>query len=245
MTHTHDEQPHKTMRLSTPFSQFAGHNPINENTAHQKRRTEDRPDLSLEIRSLRRSKARLQSERDSLKESVSELRHACMHDHMTDVLNRRGLEHAYTQLSKIKPKKMTDRGHVLVFLDGDGFGQINKIYGDDIGDRVIIEIAQSLKKFTRKTDIVARKGGDEFVVILRHVTEQDMHRLIYGPRGLQERLNRNTRLTLTDVTLMITCSIGVAYFNGSENLIDVLRTADIDMRTHKQARKAISQKIQG
>jgi diguanylate cyclase (GGDEF)-like protein len=246
MTHTHDDQPHKTMRLSTPFAAFAGYKPTNENVTvpKNKRRAEDHINLALQLRSLRRSKTRLSSQRDKLKAHISQLRHTCEHDSMTGVLNRYGLEKSYDRLTKAKRSTLADHGHILVFLDGDGFGQINKIYGDDVGDRVICAISESLKKYTRKTDIVARKGGDEFVVILRNVSVADMERLIRGPRGLQERLNRHTRVTLDDITLMITCSIGVTHFRGTESLTDVLRAADTDMRVHKQARKAIAQKHQ-
>jgi diguanylate cyclase len=245
MIHTQENEPQKKWRLSTPFTEFAKYLPMNENGTAEKRRAEDHVDLALELRSLRRSKARLQTERDHLKECVDELRHACTHDHMTGLLNRHGLEEAYGRLAHAKPSKLHEKGNLLVFLDGDGFGQINKIYGDDIGDRVIIEISNSLKKYTRKTDIIARKGGDEFVVIFRHVTMDDMARLIHGPRGLQERLNRNTRVTLDDVTLMITCSLGVTHFMGHEPLVDVLRAADTDMRTYKQARKSAASKVYG
>ena len=242
MIHTRNDETYKILRLSVPFSKLGKYKPINQNGLKRKRRANDFSGLSLEVRSLRRSKARLESERNSLKESIEKLRFASTHDHMTGLLNRHGLELAYDRLAHARSSKLSEKGHVLVFLDGDGFGQINKIYRDDVGDQVINEISKSLKKYTRKTDIITRKGGDEFVVIFRHVTERDMQRLIFGPRGLQERLNHNTRISLDHVTLLVTCSIGMTHFTGTENLGDVLRAADADMRSHKQMRKAIAQK---
>lgn len=219
-----------------PFSELVKPSQ-NQNHTRYRRRQSDETAQTLELRRLRRARARWVNERDNLKQKISHLRVACEHDHLTRVYNRRGLDAA---LERLRKSPNADQAtHALVFLDGDGFGQINKIYGDDVGDRVIQAIAQSLDRHTRRSDIVARKGGDEFIVILRHVRAADLARLINGPRGLQNRINRQTHVDLEACSLIINCSLGATLFKAEEKLEDILRRADAAMRANKLSRKSL------
>lgn len=227
--------PHHTPNLRSPFAAFAAFQ--NNQTRHRRRMDDDARNQSPEVRVLRRQNARLLAERDTLKTRVNELRHACESDPLTGVYNRRGLERAFDKMKKTKPTQ--GRGHVLVFLDGDQFGQVNKMYGDDVGDRVIAAIAGSLQHYTRKTDVVARKGGDEFIILLRNVPLDKLETVLRGSRGLQHRVNTHTSVSVGAAELVVNCSMGGTFFGADDTLDDVLRRADTAMRGNKMIRKAV------
>ncbi len=86
-------------------------------------------------------------------------------DPLTGVLNRRGLDRALAQLAE------RGRPFGLVHIDLDRFKQINDLFGHATGDQVLIEVAGRLRKTVRAQDLVARIGGDEFVVVLVDLSE--------------------------------------------------------------------------
>lgn len=86
------------------------------------------------------------------------LEHAAMHDETTDLPNRRRLEHLSIDLSHGGPVS-------VIFIDLDGFKDVNDRLGHEHGDEVLRAVAERLKLHVRETDVVARYGGDEFVVV--------------------------------------------------------------------------------
>lgn len=86
-------------------------------------------------------------------------------DRLTGLVNRRGLERAFVQLSNFSTAAPQE-GHVLMLIDLDHFKQINDSYGHLVGDRLLQSVAQVLNRHTRSADIVARLGGDEFAIVL-------------------------------------------------------------------------------
>lgn len=97
----------------------------------------------------------------------AELRHAAWYDELTGVPNRRLLQ------DRAKAALAACHRHqgrlALVYLDIDGFKQVNDSYGHAAGDALLKEVAQRLQGCVRETDTVARLGGDEFVVLLGEV----------------------------------------------------------------------------
>lgn len=83
-------------------------------------------------------------------------------DSLTTLSNRRGLNEA---LAEQLPLASTDRMLVIYMLDLDGFKPVNDLYGHDIGDELLVAIGKRLTGIMRSEDIVARVGGDEFVVV--------------------------------------------------------------------------------
>ncbi|MCW2576674.1 MAG: Diguanylate cyclase with domain [Modestobacter sp.] len=150
------------------------------------------------------------------------------HDHLTDLPNRAHLHEL------INSELRRDREPVTVlFLDVDGFKDVNDTLGHEVGDGLLRELAGRLSSHTRGEDTVGRLGGDEFVVLCRNCD-------VDGALALAERFQatfdepfqlgeRNTRLTV---------SIGVATAPGGNSDVrstDLVRDADLAMYAAKSA----------
>lgn len=89
---------------------------------------------------------------------LSRLEHASGHDELTGLLNRRGFDCALAQQLEGR------RAFTLLYLDLDGFKQVNDGHGHDLGDQVLRAVAQGWERTLRAGDVLARLGGDEFVL---------------------------------------------------------------------------------
>ncbi len=154
-----------------------------------------------------------------LEETQHRLREDAMLDPLTGLLNRRGLQHrvqgylAYMQ-------RMQQSAAVLL-LDLDHFKRVNDRYGHDCGDQVLIRTAQLLRQLLRQGDLVARWGGEEFLIILPN-TDQAMAEQI-AHRICTELLHQDWQ----DLGLaQLTTSIGGAFIPPGELLENALRQAD-------------------
>ena len=116
----------------------------------------------------------LRSTADELVRSNSELAkatellsHVAHHDHLTNLPNRKRFHEQLRQ----SLERANEQGHLvaLLFLDLDGFKQINDVHGHQVGDSLLKAVAQRLTNCLRNSDIVARLGGDEFVAILPNI----------------------------------------------------------------------------
>ncbi|MBI0434243.1 diguanylate cyclase [Roseomonas sp. KE0001] len=87
--------------------------------------------------------------------------HLAQHDRLTGLLNRFGLEAAFGARMDGASRLAT------LYLDLDGFKPINDTHGHDVGDKLLVEVAARLSRNLRPADLVARTGGDEFVVVIR------------------------------------------------------------------------------
>lgn len=102
------------------------------------------------------------------KQKEEELRFLAYHDALTLLPNRRYLS---LQCEKLE-QEANERQQAIVamYIDGDNFKAINDEYGHDVGDEFIREFGRALKRSLRDSDFVCRVGGDEFVVILTHMS---------------------------------------------------------------------------
>jgi diguanylate cyclase (GGDEF)-like protein len=100
-----------------------------------------------------------------------ESRHKAHHDHLTGLPNRvlflDHIEHAVLRAKRNQQKLAT------LFLDLDGFKEINDTLGHDAGDLLLMEVARRLKIITRSSDTAARMGGDEFTFVLNDISDDD------------------------------------------------------------------------
>ncbi|WP_432732449.1 EAL domain-containing protein [Jeongeupia wiesaeckerbachi] len=101
---------------------------------------------------------------ESLAEANHELMHLALHDNLTKLPNRLLLEDRLTQAIQ---KAERDRSRfALMFMDLDGFKAVNDAYGHHIGDGLLIDVADRIRRCVRAQDTIARLGGDEFVLML-------------------------------------------------------------------------------
>jgi diguanylate cyclase (GGDEF)-like protein/PAS domain S-box-containing protein len=154
-------------------------------------------------------------------------------DPLTGLANRTSLGPALEQAVE----RARRRGVKLagVFIDLDGFKQINDFYGHDAGDRCLMEVARRLRGSVRASDVVARLGGDECFVLLEEVQDEgaieNVVRKLLGealrpyelPGGAQARLS---------------ASMGVSLFpDNADDAAALIKNADVAMYLAKQAGK--------
>jgi diguanylate cyclase (GGDEF)-like protein/PAS domain S-box-containing protein len=99
-----------------------------------------------------------------LKEAEARVAHMAYHDGLTSLANRQLFEETLTLA--VERAKRDDKAVAVVFLDLDNFKLVNDSLGHHAGDRLLTELAQRLRTCTRETDLVARQGGDEFLMLL-------------------------------------------------------------------------------
>ncbi len=173
------------------------------------------------------------TERKQLEEK---LRSMAITDPLTGLFNRR---HAFNILKKEKSK--ADRGissFCIVLIDIDNFKNINDTYGHDIGDEVLINIASFLKKNLRAYDVVARWGGEEFLVILPNIN-------IKGAAISAERIRK--AIEKMDISgIKTTVSLGVTCYKPVESLNKTIKRADEALyEAKKQGKNKIIIKMNG
>lgn len=148
------------------------------------------------------------------------LSHLAVVDPLTQLLNRRGMENALHV-----PLAQAARGQLptaAIMVDIDHFRELNTNFGNDAGDQVIRQVSQFLLRRCRASDVIARTGGDEFLLILPQ-TDLD------GARLLAERLRNDIGerpLVVNQQRIPVTVSLGVAGSVGDIDLDKLSHAAD-------------------
>lgn len=154
-------------------------------------------------------------------------------DQLTDLPNRTLLLDRLTQAISISARH--NQNISLLFIDLDGFKQVNDTFGHNIGDCLLKEVGKRLLGCIREEDTVARLGGDEFVVSL---IESNLTRGIMVAERILEKLKQPYDLGLNEVITSISGSIGIAEYPGhAENRNDLLEAADKAMYAAKRRGK--------
>ncbi len=170
----------------------------------------------------------------SLQESDERLRQAALHDDLTGLPNRALFAERLGQAwhrSTVDP----DHRFALLFLDLDGFKQVNDSLGHATGDQLLVYVARRLNGLLRDGDTAARLGGDEFVILLDGVD------LPHGPNQVSDRIWALfvDPVILDGHEIRVGASVGVATsIDGLASPEDVLRHADAAMYDTKLRRKA-------
>lgn len=141
-------------------------------------------------------------------------------DPLTSLYNRHGLDLRWQIIQQ--QAQRYKRSVSLLIADIDHFKRINDTFGHDIDDEVIKKVAHSIKSNTRNTDLAARFGGEEFIVILPETDHQ-------SARNLAEKLKTTIKkLTFEGIDHQLTISIGVSTQISDEpiNLSGLIKQAD-------------------
>jgi diguanylate cyclase (GGDEF)-like protein len=141
--------------------------------------------------------------RGQLDQLVKQLAAAARTDSLTQLANRRELEERFA--AELERSTRTARPLSIVVLDLDWFKEYNDRFGHSAGDRVLVLLAQALKRATRTSDVVARLGGEEFGVLAPETDETEAYLL-------SERLRAEVRSAFARETEKMTISCGVASF---------------------------------
>jgi len=107
----------------------------------------------------------------------------------------------------------------VLLLDIDRFKQINDTYGHQVGDAVLVLLAELLGREIRKTDIAGRWGGEEFMVVLPETW-------LSGALGTAEKIRQSVEADQYDRSYQVTVSIGVAQMLPSDNFTTLIKRAD-------------------
>lgn len=156
------------------------------------------------------------------KEQLNKEKYNAEHDFLTGLLNRRGITNAIIE------NQHSYHPYSLLFLDIDGFKLVNDTYGHAVGDKLLRAIAIRLQEAVRFKGLLARFGGDEFII-------QIEHRNISDPTSFAQQLIRalNRPFHLKEVgELSIGCSIGTSQYPQDAKDIETLVT-QADMAMHR------------
>lgn len=155
-----------------------------------------------------------------------ELVRQAQHDHLTGLPNRTLLEDRMSQWLAIAQR--SDKPAALMTLDLDRFKLINDTYGHLVGDECLKQAAARMQSRIRQSDTLARTGGEEFTLIVNHISSED------GARSLAESLLRlfDRPLHINGLIIPITVSIGVAIYPADAHDLDTLRQLSDDALYH-------------
>ncbi|MFC5068086.1 GGDEF domain-containing protein [Flaviflagellibacter deserti] len=167
---------------------------------------------------------------------IAELEAMAVIDPLTEVLNRRGFDRSLALALDQHVRYGTEVS--IAVIDIDDFKAINDRFGHAVGDEVLVRVARLLRASLRASDIVARTGGDEFVVLLWHL---DAHR---ASRRLANLLSaiKDIPTASRRAGPCFSLSFGVAGFEDGDSPADVLSRADKRMYARKK-RRSLRRKV--
>jgi diguanylate cyclase (GGDEF)-like protein len=153
------------------------------------------------------------------------LAHEAQHDALTGLPNRR-------RMQDVLDSTLRGDSVAVLFVDLDGFKPVNDAHGHEAGDELLRQVAQRLSACVREQDVLARVGGDEFVVLMPGVVAPDDAEAMAA--RIRSRIAEPFLIDGSDV--LIGASVGLHVGGSAEDPDEVLRAADHAMYTVKKSR---------
>jgi len=162
-----------------------------------------------------------------------ELKKLSLTDELTNLNNRRGFLKLAEQQLRISDR--IRKKSILIYIDLDNMKWINDNLGHKVGDKYLMDFADILRKSFRKSDIIARIGGDEFVVLCLSESENYLDKIL-------SRLNKNIEIynSTMDNPFKMSISIGISIYDPLKpiSLEELLEIADKRMYEEKKSKKS-------
>ena len=170
--------------------------------------------------------------RKKLRDANKKLKFMAMHDSLTGLANRAMLiEHLTREVSSSKRKKQK---FYVLFIDLDHFKKVNDSLGHSIGDILLLEVVHRVLEVIRTEDVMARVGGDEFVIALDTCTGAD--RAVVVCNKINQAVAN--KYVIANNEIFISASIGIsAYPEDGANSTELLENADFAMYAAKRSGK--------
>lgn len=169
------------------------------------------------------------------KKAEEEIRFRAYYDSLTKLPNRQLLLDRLEQA--IMTSQRNEDFNAVLFIDLDRFKSINDSLGHNTGDLLLIDTAARIKHSIREIDTAARFGGDEYVVLLKHIgKEQD--EASFNAKRIAQSINRAFQqpFILNHQEIHITCSIGITIFPiANDSVEDIIKHADTAMYSAKES----------
>jgi len=162
----------------------------------------------------------LENKIKQLEEELNRSKKESATDHLTGLLTRRAYDKEIEKFEENYIRKAEN--YALVFFDLDNFKKVNDTYGHDCGDVVLKTFAQILQKLTRKTDIVGRYGGEEFIAAIRYKNENELIQYLSRVKNVVTM----NKFKYKDLKLAITFSAGVDIRSNHDNYITTIQETD-------------------
>lgn len=176
--------------------------------------------------------AALLAEVDLLRRKIVELEQLADTDTLTPLANRRAFLRAVDRAIRLSGRHETQTA--LAFMDLDGLKAINDAHGHITGDAVLLHVSERLRRAFRATDLAARVSGDEFAILLEHVSEQDARQrvaeLVHSLADDPIRVGQNE--------LRINLSWGLTMIRPDDSVDVAMGRADTAMYAAKAAQRS-------
>ncbi|SDN79953.1 diguanylate cyclase (GGDEF) domain-containing protein [Psychrobacillus sp. OK028] len=165
----------------------------------------------------------------SLESKHNEVIQLALYDHLTGLPNRYAFYKEFERRTMASPDEL-----IVLFFDLDGFKQVNDTFGHEIGDKLLKEISQRVRRISEaKNGYITRYGGDEFLILFDHMNLQELEAVV---QAILEVIGRE--YNFADFSTLVTASIGISIYPRDGTTIEqVLKNADYAMYEAKNKGK--------
>lgn len=160
------------------------------------------------------------SPRLSIIHRIKELEKMALLDPLTELANRRYIE--LNMQIKLNEMRRYSRPFGILFMDIDHFKKVNDLHGHDIGDKVLVMVANTFVKNVRGSDIIGRWGGEEFLAIIPNINEDQL----YFTANKLCVLVEQSGFSLDSGIVQVTVSIGATLAQPKDTIETLLERAD-------------------